>query len=205
MEKKQKIIGLIGSIGSGKDTVADYLVKHHNFKKISFAKKLKDILSILFNWDRELLEGSTKESREWREKIDPYWNMTPRNVLQKIGTDLFRKHFDDNIWIKSVINEINNSTDNYVITDCRFKNEIDAIKDINGKIMYIERFDRPEWEDKVLTAYNNPNSLDAKFFKDNNIHETVWSIYVLCNYADIKIINKDTLDNLYKEIELFII
>jgi hypothetical protein len=55
-------------IGSGKDTVSDRLAQKHGFRKDSFAKSLKDAVSSMFNWDRDMLEGKTKESREWREK-----------------------------------------------------------------------------------------------------------------------------------------
>ena len=64
------IIGICGLIGSGKGTVADILVEEHKFEKISFADKLKDGVATVFNWDRSMLEGDTKESREWREKVD---------------------------------------------------------------------------------------------------------------------------------------
>ena len=64
------IIGICGFQGSGKDTVADYLVNTHDFRRISFAGTLKDAVSAIFGWDRELLEGRTRESREWREQID---------------------------------------------------------------------------------------------------------------------------------------
>ena len=53
------IIGLCGLIGSGKGTVADILVDEHKFEKISFADKVKDAVSVLFDWDREMLEGET--------------------------------------------------------------------------------------------------------------------------------------------------
>ena len=42
----------------------------------------------MFGWDREMLEGDTEESRDWREKVDPYWStetgnpITPRLILQ---------------------------------------------------------------------------------------------------------------------------
>ena len=81
------LIGLVGLIGSGKDTVADFLVKDHEFQRDSFAKSLKDAVSAIFGWDRQLLEGATQESRMWRERIDPYWSnkldraVTPRYVL----------------------------------------------------------------------------------------------------------------------------
>jgi len=51
------LIGIVGLISSGKDTVAERLVQEHNFKKDSFAKSLKDAVSSMFNWDREMLEG----------------------------------------------------------------------------------------------------------------------------------------------------
>ncbi len=75
------VIGIMGAAGSGKDTVAGFLVENHWFKKMSFAKTLKDIASVAFNWDRPLLEGDTPESRVWRETLDPFWGVTPRSAL----------------------------------------------------------------------------------------------------------------------------
>jgi len=78
------LVGVVGLIGSGKDTVAERLAQEHNFKKDSFAKSLKDAVSSMFNWDREMLEGKTEESRAWREKPDTFWSkkfnkdVTPR-------------------------------------------------------------------------------------------------------------------------------
>ena len=87
------IIGLCGFAGSGKGTLADFLVENHNFRKISFATKLKDVASVMFGWDRDLLEGITDESRAWREEVDENWSneleqeVTPRIVLQLFGTN----------------------------------------------------------------------------------------------------------------------
>ena len=50
------IVGITGLIGSGKDTVANYLVTQHDFKRLSFASSVKDMLTAVFGWDRELLE-----------------------------------------------------------------------------------------------------------------------------------------------------
>ena len=97
------LIGLVGLIGSGKDTVAERLVTHHNYKRDSFAKSLKDAVSSMFNWDRELLEGNTSESRVWREQPDKFWSermgaeITPRWVLQYFGTEVMRQGMYDAI------------------------------------------------------------------------------------------------------------
>jgi broad-specificity NMP kinase len=75
------IIGICGLIGSGKDTVADILVQENNFKKLSFADKLKDGVSAVFGWDRVMLEGNTEKSRAWREQEDTFWtNETGRTT-----------------------------------------------------------------------------------------------------------------------------
>jgi hypothetical protein len=146
------IIGVCGFQGSGKDTVADYLQNAHGFKRISFAGALKDAVSAIFSWDRELLEGRTKASREWREQVDPWWaqklnmpNLTPRWVLQYMGTEVLRKGFHDNIWINSVEHKLMNSTDNIVISDVRFPNEIKSIKDAGGIVIRTHRGPDPEW------------------------------------------------------------
>lgn len=134
------LIGLIGNAGSGKDTMADYLVKNYGFEKLSFGKILKDVVSIIFNWNRKLLEGDNLESRIFRETEDIWWSeqlkfkVTPRKILQKIGTELFRNNFNDNIWILSLIRKINdkiNSKKNIIITDIRFNNEYEYLKNLN--------------------------------------------------------------------------
>ena len=86
-------------MGSGKDTIADHLIQEHQFKKISFADKLKESVATMFDWDRTMLDGQTDESRQWREKPDEYWSkevgksITPRFVLQKFGTECMRDNF----------------------------------------------------------------------------------------------------------------
>ena len=132
---KQQIIGVVGFIGSGKDTVADYLVNFHEFRRESFANTLKDAVAAVFGWDRVMLEGRTKEAREWREQVDPWCaerlampTLTPRWVLQYWGTEVCRKGFHDDIWIASLENKLRNSKDNVVISDCRFPNEISSIR-----------------------------------------------------------------------------
>ena len=67
------IVGLLGYIGSGKGTVSSVLVNEYGFRQDSFASTLKDACSAIFGWERHMLEGDTKESREWREQVDPWW------------------------------------------------------------------------------------------------------------------------------------
>lgn len=140
------IIGISGFIGSGKDTLANILISDYNYVKLSFSSILKDIISILFSWDRNLLEGDTTESREFREKIDEYWSnalktpITPRYVMQNIGTELFRNHFNEDIWIHALYKKIINlDNKNIVITDIRFPNEHEMVKKLNGITIKINR------------------------------------------------------------------
>jgi len=148
------IIGICGLIGSGKGTVADFLVEQRGFTKISFADRLKDGVASVFNWDREMLEGNTDESRAWREKVDPYWStelgkpVTPRLVLQLFGTDCMRNGFYDGIWVSLVKQQLlaHPETD-FVIPDVRFENEAEMIKSIGGKLWRVKRGDDPEWWD----------------------------------------------------------
>lgn len=143
------IVCVSGFIGSGKDTVADILIKNRSFEKLSLSSTLKDMVAILFSWDRKLLEGDTKESRIWREQIDEWWatrlqmsNLTPRWVLQNIGTNVLRDCFHKDIWLASIENKIKNiSNKNIVISDCRFPNEIEFFKSLGATMIYISRND----------------------------------------------------------------
>jgi hypothetical protein len=148
----RKIIGFAGLIGSGKGTAADHLINNHNYVGLSFAASVKDCLSVIFHWDRNLLEGNTSEGREWRETVDRYWseklqidNFTPRMAMQYIATDLFRNHFNDAIWIYSLEKKILDLNCNVVISDCRFPNEATMLRNLGAKIFRVARGDDPKW------------------------------------------------------------
>lgn len=199
------IIGICGFIGSGKDTAADYLVQEFGFRRESFASTLKDAVASVFGWDRELLEGRTKAAREWREQVDPWWsarlnmpNLTPRWILQYWGTEVCRNGFHDDMWIASLENKLRKSTDHVVISDCRFPNEIQAIRQQQGRIVWIQRGELPWWHDIAVRA-NQGHVVAQQTLVSHNIHasETSW---VGTNF-DLVIDNNGTIDSLYQQLK----
>jgi hypothetical protein len=197
------IIGVCGFIGSGKDTIADYLVNFHEFRRESFASTLKDAVAAVFGWDRTMLEGRTKEAREWREQVDPWWaerlampTLTPRWVLQYWGTEVCRKAFHDDIWIASLENKLRNSKDHVVISDCRFPNEISSIKNAGGKIIWVQRGQLPDWYETAIDA-NRGSNVAINELKMRKIHasETAW----VGTEFDLILDNNGTIDDLYTQ------
>jgi len=205
------IIGFVGFIGSGKDTAADYLVNFHGFRRDSFANTLKDAVAHVFGWDRIMLEGRTKEAREWREQLDLWWSerlnipvLTPRWVLQQWGTEVCRHGFHDDIWIASLENKLRTSRDNVVISDVRFPNEIRAIHNAGGLTVRIKRGDDPEWYDAAVSANRGPDgnatwSLSKSKLEQLKIHasETAW----VGGKIDHIVNNDSTIDELFSQIK----
>jgi hypothetical protein len=144
------LIGVVGLIGSGKDTVSKRLEQKHGFRRDSFAKSLKDAVSAMFNWDREMLEGNGDDSRQWREQPDKFWSkkfgktVTPRWVLQHFGTEVMRQHMHDAIWIDSCLSRYDGEPT--VISDTRFQNELKTIKEHGGEIILVKRGELPTRE-----------------------------------------------------------
>lgn len=203
------VIALVGLIGSGKDTVADYLQNIHRFRRESFAKPLKDSVSAIFGWDREMLEGRTQHSREWREEIDEWWstrlgipNLTPRWVLQHWGTDVLRKYFHNDIWVASLENKLRTKKDNIVISDCRFLNEINAVQSQGGIVVRVKRGKDPEWL-KIAELYNTENDpkkqkIHKRYLDENNVHQSE-SGWAGCEFNYV-LYNDSTLTELYNQI-----
>lgn len=206
MKNTKKIVAINGTIGSGKDEFAKEFT-NNGYLRLSFAETLKDTVAVLFGWDRVLLEGLTKESREWREQPDEYWSsvmnmkITPRWVLQNFGTDILRKHFHDNIWVFCLENKMQKvQEDKIIITDCRFSNELQMIRNNNGTIIEVQRV-LPEWYEYacnynrlVLTNQEIPISSPKEKY---NIHESEYS-WVGINNPDYVVFNDCTIEMLHQ-------
>jgi hypothetical protein len=198
------IIGIVGLIGSGKDTAADYLVNFHGYRRESFASSLKDAVANVFGWDRQLLEGRTTASRAWREQRDEWWSarlgrdITPRYILQYWGTEVIRDGFHDDMWIASLENKIRNSRDSIVITDCRFPNEIAAIRAQGGRIIWIQRGPLPAWY-PVATRANAGDPVFKENLKTLGIHpsETAWA----GTEFDAEIDNNESIEELFEQLK----
>lgn len=204
------IIGICGFIGSGKDTIADYLVNFHGFRRESFANSLKDAVAHVFGWDRTMLEGRTKHAREWREQLDLWWSerlnipeLTPRWVLQQWGTEVCRKAFHDDIWIASLENKLRNSKDDIVISDCRFPNEIKSIKDAGGIVIRVVRGPEPDWYQDAINSNEGRGNmswmLSSERLKKLGIHasETSW----VGTEFDAIMDNNGSIDDLFAQVK----
>ena len=179
------IIGICGSKGHGKDTCGDYFVKNYGFIKYNFADPIKDISKILFNLNKDQLYGNKKEI------IDKRYNMSPREIYQKLGTEfgqsIIYKLFpnlnrDKIIWLELCKQFIENQNsignNNIVICDVRFKHEIDFIKSLNGKIIKVKK--DIENKDKHIseTQINNyDNDIDYFIENNNNIEDLYNKLY----------------------------
>jgi len=198
------IIGFVGFMSSGKGTCADYLVNKHGFVKESFANSVKDAVSVVFGWDRQLLEGDTDYSRGWRERADPWWSnrfgyeFTPRSALQLMGTEAGRDVFDENIWVYSMFRRMDHSK-NYVIADVRFPNEIQKIKEDGGMIIRVKKGPDPIW---YLPAMDVNRKLDLNVMAENfpQVHYSEWA-WIGSEGIDYTINNDGSIEDLENEIE----
>lgn len=159
-----RLIGICGKKRHGKDTVAQILKKNYGYGIHHFADPLKEACSLIFGFTDEQLNGADKEA------IDGFWKTTPRNIMQVVGTELFRdelpKYVDgigNDIWLKSFIKRYDD-TKRVVIADVRFENEYNWIKSAGGIVIKVQRV---SLNDKDMHASEN-TSLPADFVITND-------------------------------------
>lgn len=203
-----KIIGISGKMGSGKDTVGSILqvlsaagyqdsediakivanpflmlntkfTKYNDWKVKKYAKKLKQIASILTSIPEEKFED-----QEFKlTNLDPCWNingepMTVRTLLQKIGTECMRDNLHNSTWANALFADWNEK-ENWLITDVRFPNEALEIKKRGGIVVRVDR---------NINTGNHPSETGLDDFA-----------------FDYVIPNKKTLEDLIKEVKKFAI
>ena len=178
------IIGIIGKIGAGKTTCADYL-KTKGFVEYSMAGPLKQIGEI-FYFEPLQLYGSQEQKLE----INKYWGISGREFLQKFGTEVCRRYMpiaipkmnlnNTTIWVRLFeIEREKNPNVNYVISDVRFLDEAKSIKDQDGLLIRIKRD----------VIQDQSNHLHASEIEQDQIKE------------DISIDNNSDLESLYRSLD----
>jgi len=136
-----KVIAFAGKKQTGKDTAKDYMVsKLDNFdiQHLSFARPLKDMCRNIFGLTYEQCFGTDADKNTLTNLVHPVDKtpLTARQVLQIVGTDMFRSMYE-NVWVDKMTRDINTSlttglntmpsADYVFITDARFPNEVDAL------------------------------------------------------------------------------
>lgn len=173
------IIGIGGKKGSGKDTLAEYLITNNNFKRYAFGDPVKEVCKVLFDLSDDQLYGDKKDIYD--NKLGVY----PRELFQKIGTEFGRNNIHElipnlkinkgDLWVDKFNNFYKkNKLINIVLTDVRFDSEIKSIKDKGGILIYIKR----------------PN----ENINDNHLSEVISE-----SNFDITINNDSTIDELYNK------
>ena len=130
------LIGLSGYAQSGKDSVAEVLVRDFGFVRIAFADKIKELLYEINPYFGYHLKDAVDMGAGW-DKVKQ--NPEVRRLLQTLGVGA-RTVFGEDFWVKQAMAQMNDPLRyDYVVTDVRFPNEMQAIWALNGKIWRVER------------------------------------------------------------------
>lgn len=149
------LIGIMGKAGSGKDTLAHGLANTYAYTYTdAFANPLKEACATLFG-----ISLFNFNERNLKEAIDKFWNISPRQITQFVGTEVVRESFKDlldyevlaeNFWIHRMLlkfqEEVDNQDEPYyepgdtvIISDVRFQNEYNWIIQNNGIMIHLTR------------------------------------------------------------------
>lgn len=151
-----KIIAFAGRKQSGKTTCSEFVkktyndlaynflydyVKVQNMAKIyNFADPLKqDICMSILGMSYDQCYGTDEQKNDLTDIEWEGSKLTAREVMQFVGTDIFRK-MKHNVWASATITKIRQEKPRLaIVADCRFPNEVEAIKEAGGFVIKLNR------------------------------------------------------------------
>lgn len=148
---KKIIIGFAGKIGVGKTTTANWFVENKNFVKLSYGTPIKKALMELTGLPSEYFYNIELKEKE----IPELPGITPRIMMQKLGTEYARDVINTNFFIWRMKQELKKHNHSVVIDDVRFDNEMELIRRMNGVVVHLRRtFKNPS----VQTDHKSENT-----------------------------------------------
>lgn len=130
------LLGLTGLAGVGKDTIGDRLFANHDFVQTSFAEPLRGAAMEVFG-----LNYQHFADRELKHQVVPYWGLTPRQMLQRLGTEAIRNTFGADFWVRRWLQTYEEvaGQESVVVTDVRFLEEAQMVRERGGVIVHVIR------------------------------------------------------------------
>ena len=175
------LVGITGHAGAGKDTVGDWFAKEHGFIKESFADPIKAMVNTLLR-----AHSSQWDDRKWKE-TPILCGKSPRFLAQTLGTEWGREIVGHDIWINACLEGIDLEM-NTVITDVRFDNEAQAIKERGGIIFEIGR---PSYWDTLHKGHSSEGGvsmhlIDWVISNDKGVNELHRKLEIITQFIGLR-------------------
>ena len=171
--KKPFIIGLTGLAGTGKDTVRGILEHYEGYKGLAFADPIRDMIGPLLDACGE--PRAWMINRELKEQPIPALGVSYRHLAQTLGTEWGRAVQPD-LWLRLAANKMmmasrEDAAAQFVISDVRFANEADFVRQLGGQIWRIERADAPSVREHVSESEIDRLKVDQYIHNDGSLVE----------------------------------
>lgn len=130
-----KVIGLAGPAGCGKDTVAGYAADYDRGMRLAFGDPIRRVVAQIFG-----LSDQQMGDRELKEQVIPELGLSPRQIMQRVGTEGGRDVFGEDIWIRVMKRRISElpPTGFVVISDVRTEAEAAFVRE-QGVVVHVVR------------------------------------------------------------------
>lgn len=171
------IIGLSGYARSGKDEVAKILIGHFGYQRRALADPIRDALfelNPLIADNMRLQEALSLHGWDLTKRIFP----EVRRLLQVFGTEFGRGMISEDVWVELTMRGVR-PEDRIVISDIRYPNEAQAVRDLNGQVWRIHRDGvRPDNE-HVSENSMEDYEFDVEIFNNGSLDDLLTKIYAI--------------------------
>jgi len=178
------LIGIYGKKGSGKDTVGELLENALSWKTIAVADAIKEAAKIIFLLSDDQVYGDISV----KETLDPRWDMTPRHILQQLGTEVGRNICPE-VWNSNLRFRIEQGgfpESGFIVTDIRLLDEAELIRNMGGIVIRVDRPDAGSGQFEEHRTETEQDEITPDFIIDNdgNLEALLWKVMDFTRWLD---------------------